>query len=147
MIYTVTMVKLSGFKQFVEDEIRSLKGKNDKENYIDGMHRELGINPNDIPKFIECPVHIKDEGLWYNLAVWEVIKPIEPEDHFVRIKFHKSISPNLNQQCYRRGEDGKMMPYPGDPSGRIHLIPMDQFANEMLGKAWQSAVQQPPMGM
>ncbi len=128
------------FKQFFfEDETRSLK--NDKpENYLDGMWRELNIDPNSVPQFVESgPIEIKDEGLWYNQAVWEVVKPIDLKDSFVRMKFHKSLSPNLDQRCYVRREDGQMIPYEGDPSGRIHLIPIDKFA-EMISKPWQSVV-------
>ncbi len=137
---------------YKEDATRSLKGKSSNsagkpENYLDGMWRELGISPDSIPKYIESgPIEIKDEGLWYNQAIWEVIKPVDISDRFVRIKFHKSMSPNLNQRCYVRREDGQMIPYQGDPSGRIHLIPIDKFA-EMLGKPWQSVAAQGGGGM
>jgi hypothetical protein len=126
------------FKLFFEDDIHGKSKKGKPENYLDGMWRELGIDPNSIPKYVESgPIEIKDEGLWYNQAVWEVIKPIDLNDSFVRLKFHKSLSPSLNQRCYVRREDGQMIPYEGDPSGRVHLVPMGTFA-KMLGKPWQA---------
>ena len=121
------------FKQFLEK-------KEEKENYLDGMWRELGIDPNVIPDYIESgPIEIPEEGLWYNQAIWQVLKPIEKEDSFVRIKFCVCKSPNLNQRAYVKREDGQMVPYEGDPSGRIHMLTIDKFA-ELLGRGWQSAL-------
>ena len=138
---------LRGFKHFFEDETRSLKSdkpakKGGKpENYLDGMWRELGIDPNSIPEFIESgPIHLEDQGLWFNQAIWQVMKPIDLKDHFVRIKFHKSLSPNLNQHCYVRRPDGQMVPFEGDIEGKAFLIPINKLA-EILGKGWQSAIQ------
>ena len=138
---------LRGFKQFFEDETHSLKsddkpGKKGKpENYLDGMWRELGIDPNSIPEFIESgPINLEDQGLWFNQAIWQVMKPIDLKDHFVRIKFHKSMSPNLNQHCYVRRNDGQMVPFEGDIEGKAFLIPINKLA-EILGKGWGSAVQ------
>lgn len=138
---------MHGFKQFVaEDKVRSLEGKSkakkeEPENYLDGMWRELGIDPNSVPEFIESgPVEIEDQGLFFNQAIWQVIKPIELSDPFVRIRFHKSLSPNLNQRCYRKREDGKMEPFGGEIEGKVFIIPIKKFA-EMLGRGWQSAVQ------
>jgi hypothetical protein len=138
---------LAGFKQFVEDQMRggdkgpSAKGGR-KENYLDGMWRELGIDPNNIPEFIESgPIEISDEGLWCNQAIWKVLKPIDLKDHFVRIQYHKSLSPNLNQRCYVRKEDGQMVPFEQEVEGRTFLITIDKLA-EMLSKPWQAAASQ-----
>lgn len=144
LIQIYTFVKnncLNGFRQFIaEDAVRSLK-KGSKENYFDGLKRELGIDINLIPDFIESgPIELEDEGLWYNQAVWQVIKPINQNDTHVKVKFHKSLSPNINQRCYIKKPDGKMQPYMGDPSDRIHLITMKKLA-EMMGKGWETAVQ------
>jgi hypothetical protein len=140
---------LHGFKQFIaEDEVRSLnkdsaskKPAAKPENYLDGIKRELGINPNNIPKYIESgPIELEDEGLWFNQAIWEVMKPIQLEDPFVRIKFHKSLSPNLNQTCYRRKSNGEMEPFSGSLEGKIIMLPMKKFA-ELFSRGWQGAVQ------
>lgn len=144
---------LTGFKRFFEDATRSLQGDKPSkkagkpENYLDGMWRELSIDPNSVPEFIESgPIHLEDQGLWFNQAIWQVLKPIDLKDHFVRIKFHKSLSPNLNQHCYVRKEDGQMVPYEGDIEGKAFLIPINKLA-EMLGKGWQSVVQAGAGGM
>lgn len=127
---------MMSFKAFLEK-------KEEPENYIDGMERELGIDPNTLPDFIESgPIEIPDENILYNQAIWRVIKPIESGDKFIRIQFHKSKSPNLNQHCYRRKEDGSLVPYIGKIEGAIHLIPIDQFA-EILGRGWQAAAGAP----
>jgi hypothetical protein len=135
------------FKEWLwhEEKMRSLdkkKGqKHDKEpeNYLDGMWRELGIDPNSVPEYIESgPIELPEEGLWFNQAIWKVEKPIDLKDSFVRITFHKSLSPNLNQRCYVRREDGEMEPAEEDIDGKTYLIPIDKFA-EMLSKPWQSA--------
>ena len=129
------------FKRFLtEDEARSLKkDKGEEENYLQGMNRELGIDPNSITEFIESgPIEISDEGLFFNQAIWKIIKPLDINDKFARIQFHKSLSPSLNQHCYRRRDDGKMEPAQENLTGRIFLIPLKKLA-DMLGKPWQSA--------
>lgn len=138
---------------YKEDQTQSLKPskKQHPENNLDGMWRELGIDPNLIPQFIESgPIELEDQGLWFNQSVWEVIKPIRLDDYFVRIKFHKSLSPNLNQRCYIKNHDGKMVPYKafnGELESKIFLIPINKFS-KMLGRGWEMAIQQPsPMGM
>ena len=130
-----------GFKQFFEDQTRSLD--KEKENYINGMARELSINPNSIPRYIESgPIEI--DGLTFNQAIWEIIHPISESDTHVKIKFHKSLSPNIDQRVYIRNGD-KLEPYVGELPNRIFLITMNKLA-EMLGRGWQSAIQQqPPM--
>lgn len=131
-----------------EDDMRALKNKKggDRENYLDGMWRELGIDPNSVPKLSECgPFEIPEQGLWFNAAIWEVIKPIDLKDHFVRIKFHKSLSPNFNQRCYIKQENGDWMPFQEDLEGKIFLITIDKFA-EILSKPWQSVAAQGGMG-
>lgn len=129
---------------WTEDKTRNLKphqGK-DKENYVQGMQRELGINPNSIPDFIESgPVELPDEGLVFNQAVWQVVKPIDANDEYVRIKFHKSLSPNLNQHCYVKQHDGQLMPVNGDISNKVFVITLDKLS-EMLGRGWAPAMQQ-----
>jgi hypothetical protein len=127
------------FRQFLEDQTHK-PPKKDKENYLDGMHRELGIDPNSIPEFIESgPIEI--DNLYFNQTVWQVLKPIDLNDKFVRIKFHKSLSPSLNQHCYRRRDDGKMEPAQEDLTNRIFLIPLSKLS-EMLSKGWQAAAAQ-----
>src|SRR5208283_5336509 len=92
-----------------------------------------------IPDIIESgPIEI--QGLIFNQALWKVVKPIDLKDEFVRIKFHKSLSPSLNQHCYRKGVDGKLMPVEGDLSGKTFMITLDKLS-EMLGKGWQSVIQ------
>ena len=136
------------FKMWFEDKTHSLESNKDKkkdkpENYLDGMSRELGIDPNLIPDYIESgPIHLDEEGLWFNQAIWKVIKPIRLKDHFVKIQFHKSLSPNLDQNCYIKGEDGKMIPYNGDVTNKTFLITINKLAN-MLSKGWQGALQNP----
>lgn len=138
-------MSLSGFRQFVEDKVNTLssqKPKPRKENVLDGMWRELGISPNQIPDLMETgPIEMPDEGLWFNQAVWQVIKPIELNDSFVRIKMHKSLSPNLNQRVYYKTESGKMVPYTGDITQRVFLLPIKKFA-EIFSRGWQGALQQ-----
>jgi hypothetical protein len=148
---------LAGFRQFIlEDETHSLKkdSKGDKgtpENYLDGMWRELGISPNDIPDMIESgPVEF--DGILYNQAIWKVLKPIDLKDTHVRIQFHKSLSPNLNQRAYRRLENGKLQPFEGDPDTSTHMIGIDDLA-KMLGRDWTTVTAggaagggAPPMG-
>ena len=88
---------------------------------LTGMWRELGISPDDIPDIIESgPVEF--DGIYYNQALWKVIKPIDLKVVHVRVQFHKSLSPSINQRAYRRREDGKMEPYEGEPDTDIHLI-------------------------
>jgi len=134
---------MQGFKEFLEDTVNKMK-KDKPESYLDGIWRELNIDPNSLPEFIESgPIELTDEGLWFNQAIWQIIKPIDLKDSFVRLKFHKSLSPNLDQRCYVRGHDGKMKPFPYyNLENKIFLIPIDKFAN-MLGKGWQ---QMNPMG-
>lgn len=138
--------KLDSFKTFLEDKTRSLKKPDGKpEDYLDGLDRELGIDPSvSIPQYVESgPVHFEDEGLWFNQAVWEVLKPVEKNDMFVRVRLVKFTSPNLNQRVYRRREDGQMEPYTGPLSTTVHLIKKEKLA-EMMGRGWQTAAP-PPM--
>jgi hypothetical protein len=128
------------FRRFVEE-----KEKKDKpENYLDGAWRELGIDINSMPDYIESGP-IEADGILYNQAIWQILKPIDPKDVFVKIKFFKSSSPNLNQHAYRRTHDGKLVPYEGNTKSNIHLIPIDKLA-EMLSRGWQSVVQQQGQG-
>jgi hypothetical protein len=146
---------LAGFRQFIEDKTHSLEkgrdGHKDKpENYLDGMWRELGIDPNHIPDIIESGP-IEFDGIYYNQALWKVVKPIDLKDDFVRIQFHKTLSPNINQRAYYHGDGGKMIPYEGDMDTNVHLITIDQLA-KMLGRDWttitgQQGQQPPPGGM
>jgi len=127
------------FRSFIEK-------KEDPENYLDGMWRELGIDPNNIPDFIETgPIEISDENIIYNQAIWQVVKPIDISDKFVRIKLHQFKSPNLNQHTYRRREDGKLVPYEGKALGNVHLIPIDKFA-EVMSRGWQAVTMGAGMG-
>lgn len=127
------MIKLTGFKLFIEQEKAA--------NYIDGLERELGISVDEIPEMIETgPVEV--DGIFYNQAIWQIIKPIDQSDAFVRIKLWQSNSPNLDQRAYTKKEDGKMVPYEGDPTGKIHIITMDQLA-KILGKGWTAAQPSP----
>jgi hypothetical protein len=147
---------LSGFRQFIEDETHSLekghqsgvghKGSNEDkpENYLDGMWRELGIHPDDIPDIIESGP-IEFDGIYYNQALWKVIKPIDLKDEYVRIQFHKSLSPNINQRAYRRKDNGKMEPYEGQPDTNTHLITIEQLA-KMLGRDWTTVTGQQGQG-
>jgi hypothetical protein len=123
------------FRQFVELEKKS-------GNYIDGLWQELGIDRNALPDFIESgPIEIEDEGLLYNQAIWQILKPIDETDLYVRIKFFKTKSTDPNfVRAYVRRHDGKLMPYQGKVEGRIHLISIQKLA-EILGKGWQAAAQ------
>lgn len=130
---------LDFYSFFVEDEVRSLEKDKDKENYLGGIHQQLGINPDVLPEKIETgPFEIED--LWFNQAVWKIIKPINLEDLFVRVQFVKSLSPNINQRVYQKTSNGKWIPYNGPITERIFLIPMDKFA-EVMSRAWQMTVQ------
>jgi hypothetical protein len=129
------------FRQFVELH----KPKPKKANYIDGLWQELGIDRNSLPDFIESgPIEIEDEGILYNQAIWQIIKPIEDIDLYVRIKFYESKSPNF-ERAYIRGHDGQIKPYQGEVRGKMHLISIQKLA-EILGKGWQSAIQAPAGG-
>lgn len=139
-------IQLGSFKKFMEKvSLGSPSDQDDKkgkpENFLDGMWRELGIDPNSLPEFFQAgPVHLSDEGLWFNTAVWRIIKPINKDDPFVRVKFHKSIGPNLNQTAYRK-ENGKMVPYVGsDLPTRVFMITPNKLS-EMIGIGWSPAVQ------
>lgn len=75
------------FKQFFELYRGPTKHKPKKGNYIDGLWQELGVDRNALPDFIESgPIEIEDEGLLYNQAIWQIIKPIEDTDLYVRRK-------------------------------------------------------------
>lgn len=125
------------FKQFFELH-KGSHHKPKKGNYIDGIWQELGIDRNSLPDFIESgPIEIEDEGLLYNQAIWQIIKPIEDSDLFVKIKFFKSASPNF-ERAYTRGHDGQLTPYQGECRGKIHIISIQRLA-DILGKGWQSA--------
>ena len=138
------------FKQFFELHRGPHKPKKPKEpkkgNYIDGLWQELGIDRNSLPDFIESgPIEIEDEGLLYNQAIWQIVKPIEDTDLYVRIKFFKSSSPNF-ERAYKRRHDGQLVPYEGEVDGKIHLISIQKLA-EILGKGWQAAAQAAAGGM
>jgi hypothetical protein len=123
-----------------------LQEKKKPENYIDGMSRELNIDPNSIPDFIETgPIEIPEEGLLYNQAIWRVIKPIREDDKFVKIQFHKSLSPNLDQVVLKRLPDGQLTKYPGPLNNKIHIITIDKFA-EIFARPWQTVIQGAAMG-
>ena len=132
---------------YKEDEVHSLKGKGKPENYLDGMFKQLNIDPNSIPKYIPSgPVDIDD--LSFNAAWWEVIKPINLDDKYVKIRFYKSNSPSVDQVCsiIKHGKKIPYKPAPGELENRTFLQPIDKFA-QMLGKGWEMAIQNPsPMG-
>lgn len=119
------------FKLFLEE----------KENMLDGIWRELGIDPNILPDYIEAngPLEL-DNGIYLNQSVWQLIKPINLKDKYVRIKYHKVISPNLNQRAYRK-EGDKYVPIDYSPDGKVFVIPIEKLA-EMLGRPWQNALPQ-----
>lgn len=128
------------FKQFFELHRGPTKHEPKKGNYIDGLWQELGIDRNALPDFIESgPIEIEDEGLLYNQAVWQIIKPIEDTDLYVRIRFFKSASPNF-ERAYKRKHDGQLVPYEGEVNGKVHLISIQKLA-DILGKGWQAAAQ------
>ncbi len=123
-----------GFRQFVELEKKS-------GNYIDGLWQELGIDRNSLPDFIESgPIDLEDEGIRYNQAIWQILKPIDKTDLYVRIKFFKSNVPQF-ERAYTKRHDGQLVPYQGQCEGRIHLISIQKLA-EILGKGWQTLVAQ-----
>lgn len=131
---------LTGFKQFFERQLGNPASKGNPENHVDAMNRELGINPNDLEdRFLSGPVELEDEGLWINQALWEIIKPVEQNDPYVRLRFIQSKSPSLNQRVYRKREDGQMVPYEGDITGRVFMVTMQKFA-KMIGRGWEPAV-------
>jgi len=136
------------FKQFFELHIgpKKHKHKPKKGNYIDGLWQELGIDRNSLPDFIESgPIEIEEEGLLYNQAIWQLVKPIEENDLYVRIRFFKSSSPNF-ERAYKRRHDGQLVPYEGEVNGKVHLISIQKLA-DILGKGWQAAAQAAaPMG-
>ncbi len=125
------------FKHFFELHKTSKdKHKPEKGNYIDGMWQELGIDRNSLPDFIESgPIEIEEEGILYNQAIWQIIKPIEDTDMYVRIKFFKSKSPNF-ERAYTRGKDGQLRPYQGEIEGKTHIISIKKLAS-ILGKGWE----------
>jgi hypothetical protein len=129
------------FKQFFELHRGPTKHKPKKGNYIDGLWQELGIDRNSLPDFIESgPIEVEDEGLLYNQAIWQIIKPIEDTDLYVRIRFYQSKSPNF-ERAYVRHNDGQLSPYQGKCEGKTHLISIQKLAN-ILGKGWQAATSQ-----
>lgn len=131
------------FRQFFELHKKSHKPK--QGNYIDGLWQELGIDRNSLPDFIESgPIEIEEEGLLYNQAIWQIVKPIEENDVYVRIRFYQSKSPNF-ERAYVRRHDGQLRPYQGEVNGKIHLISIQKLA-DILGKGWQAAAQAAPMG-
>jgi hypothetical protein len=117
---------MEGFKFYFERELKSSK----PEDYFSAVDRELGIKPDQFPEyFLSGPVYFPEEGLYFNQAVWKIIKPVYENDLFVRLKYHKSDSPNLNSRAYRKDSSGEMHPYPGDVTGAVFLMPMDKFCN------------------
>lgn len=129
------------FRQFFEFDRGPHKHKHKpkKGNYIDGLWQELGIDRNALPDFVESgPIEIEEEGLIYNQAIWQIVKPIEETDLYVRIKFYKSSSPNF-ERAYKRRHDGQLVPYEGETDGKVHLISIQKLA-DILGKGWQSAI-------
>lgn len=123
------------FRNFFELSHKHHKPKSG--NYIDGLWQELGIDRNALPDFIESgPIEVEDEGMVYNQAIWQIVKPIEDTDLFVRIRFYKSATPNF-ERAYVRGHDGQLAPYQGKCEGKIHLISIEKLA-DILGKGWQS---------
>lgn len=116
------------------------------ENHIDALNRELNIDPNTIPEFIETgQIEFPEEGLLYNQAIWRVIKPIDKGDKFVRIQFHKSMSPNLDQVVLKRQHDGSLARYTGPMDNKIHLLPMERFA-QIFSLPWQTTLAAGGMG-
>lgn len=124
------------FKRFVEEK------KPDKPvNYIDALWQELGIDRNSLPEFIESgPIELEDEGVIYNQAIWQIIKPIDEHDVYVRLKLYKSKSPNF-ERAYVRQHDGKLVPYLGEVEGRVHLVPIKKLS-EILGRGFASVAAQ-----
>lgn len=124
------------FKEFVN------KNKPEQANMVDALELELGIPRSALPDVIDSsgPVELEDEGLVYNQAIWQLIKPIEPNDMYVRIRFMKTKSPDF-VRAYKRGPDGKLTPYQGNLEGRIHLIPIQKFA-AMFGRALKASLAQ-----
>ena len=124
------------FRQFIEAKEQK------KANFIDGIWQELGIDRDALPDFIESgPIEIEEEGILYNQAIWQIVKPIDETDVYVKIKFYKSKSPNF-ERAYTRGPDGKLQLYQGECNGKEHLISVQKLA-EILGKGWQTAVAPP----
>jgi hypothetical protein len=126
------------FKQFMELH-RHHKHKK-KPDYIDALDQELGIDKNSLPDVFDSgPIELEDDGILFNQAIWQIIKPIEDTDNFVRIKFYKSKSPNF-ERAYVRKQDGTLQPYHGDIEGRVFFIPIKKLS-EILGKGFQGALQ------
>lgn len=126
------------FRQFVE---LHKPGHKPKPDYIDALNLELGINKNALPDVFESgPIEIEDEGIIYNQAIWQIIKPIEDSDMFVRIRFYKSKSPNF-ERAYIRKKDGQLAPYQGEIEGKVHLISLKKLS-QILGKGWEGAAAQ-----
>lgn len=127
------------FKHFFELH-KSPLGKPKKGNFIDGMSQELGIDRNALPDFIESgPIELEDEGILYNQAIWQIMKPIADTDLYAKIKFFKSKSPNF-ERAYVRGQDGQLRPYQGEVEGKTHIISIKKLA-DILGKGWQATAQ------
>ena len=138
-------MRLKGFKLFFERQLNSLK-KDKPEDHLDAMQRELGIDINSLDdRFLSGPIALEDEGLWFNQAEWEIVKPVEQNDPFIRLKFIKSHSPNINQTILVKSEDGSWANYPGDVTGRTFMVTRGKFA-KMYGRPWLSALGGGPGG-
>ncbi len=144
---------LSGFKVFFEDKVHSMKKhkkhEEEPENYLDRLWGELGIDPNDLPDFIESgPVELEYDGqvLLFNQCVFKLIKPIELSVPYVKIQLHNLNSPSLNRRIYVRKEDGSVKHYEGAIDEKEIIISIDKLA-EMLGRGWQAAANQSQGGM
>lgn len=142
---------LSGFKAFIEDKVKGMEkekaSKPEPENYIDRLWGELGIDPNDLPDYIESgPIELDCDGqvLLFNQCSFKLIKPVEINVPYVRIQLHNSDSPSLNRRIYVKSQSGELKPYQGAVDQKVLIISIDKLA-EMLGRGWQPATQ-PPVG-
>lgn len=130
------------FKRFVEEK------KPEKPlNHIDAMWQELGIDRDSLPdNFSTGWLELPEEGLYFNQAIWQVIKPIDEHDMFVRIKYYSPNNSNPNFiRCYVKNQDGSYEPYKGKVDGSVHLITIQKLA-QALGLPFKASAGAAQMG-
>lgn len=125
------------FRKFVEET------EHKPANYIDTIWQELGIDRNALPDTISTGwLELPEEGLTFNQAIWQVVKPIDEHDLYVRIRYFKanSASPNF-VRAYMKKPDGSLEPYQGKIEGTVHLITVQKLA-QILGLPLSGAIPQ-----
>lgn len=145
------MMENLNFKSFLERDLHGVKKH--PENYLNALSRELSIDPNSMPDFIDVPqAEFTDENLLFNQVILQVIKPISLDDPYIRVKLYSMKSPDLNQHVYQRRDVGgknQIIPYEGSLQGiknKVFLIPIDKFSS-MVTRGWEGNINKMASGI